>query len=224
MNKSSRILASSNFIRIGKAWEGYIAGVMRNNHWDHVVENVVLRRNGQALTDVDLVAKRGDTLYIIQIKVYYGNGISQFEQWKFRQKLEHGVEQVKLSADAIASDSNVLKAYFTSTQLAEIQRTQPLVMTNTHYYNGWWCRDVPVMSTGALMQIINGATDRFVDIDGKVLDTKRYAAGDVLTNDEIFDFLETPLDWRIGDTAQALHHHRETFDHAVLKFPYFIVQ
>jgi|GEM_PF-5352164 hypothetical protein len=205
--------------RVGKSWELYIAGVMRENKWEKVIQGIELKKNGKIATDIDLLAKRGNLLFIIQMKIYYGNGVNHYEQWKFRKRLEHGVHQVKLSEQIIKSDPNLLKAYFSPTELNEIERYQSIVMTNSHYFNGWKFEGICIMSTGSLMQIINGAKVSFTTEDGRVIDEKKYAASDVLTNDEIIDFIEKPLDWRIGEAEYKMNYHTEHFEHAIFKFP-----
>ncbi|MGN7787825.1 hypothetical protein ACTJIJ_25040 [Niabella sp. 22666] len=207
---------------VGKSWEGYIADIMRSNHWQKVVQGIKIKKDGRLLTDIDILAKRDDVLLIVQMKIYYGTGINHYEQWKFRSKLEHAVKQVRISESSITENIGILKPYFSDTELNEIKRIQPVVMTNSHMYNGWKYDDVPIMSIGSLMQIINGASVKFERTDGIVMNVKKYAASDIVSADEFIGFLEYPLDWRIGDSEYQTKYHQEEFEHAILNFPLLV--
>lgn len=204
---------------VGKSWEGYIASIMRENHWQKVAQGVKVKKNGKLLTDIDILAKRDDLLLIVQMKVNYGKEINHFEQWKFRNKLKHAVEQIKVSERSIHEDLNILTSHFTKTEIKEIKRIQPVIITNSHLYNGWKYRGVPIMSTGSLMQIINGASVKFESTDGKIINTTQHINSDIISLDEFVDFLEKPLDWRIGDQDYQIKHHTEELEHSVLVFP-----
>jgi hypothetical protein len=206
---------------VGKAWESYIASILKEHHWSNVNQGFTIKKNGKVLTDVDIIAKREDVLLIIQMKVYYGTGISNYEQWKFRKKLEHGVEQVKKSNEAISSDISILNGLFSKKELQEIKRIKPIVMTNSHYFNGWVLNGISIMSSGSLMQIINGATVRFTTSGGEVVEEKKYANSSTLTVDEFLEFIDLPLDWRIGSQVYKTRTHTEKLDHAIFNFPIF---
>lgn len=204
---------------VGKSWEGYIADIMSKNHWQTVKQGIKIKKEGKLLTDIDILAKREDVLLIVQMKVYYGTGINNYEQWKFRNKLEHAVKQVKISEQYIKDNMDILKPHFSDVELSEIKRIQPVVMTNSHIYNGWKYDGVPVMSTGSLMQIINGASVKFERTDGTIASIKKYAVSDVVSIDEFIDFLENPLDWRIGYQHYKIKYHEEELEHSSLIFP-----
>jgi hypothetical protein len=204
---------------VGKSWESYIADVMSKNQWQKVKQGIKIKRGGRLLTDIDIIAKREDVLLIVQMKVYYGTGINPFEQWKFRNKLEHAVKQVKISEQYIKENKHVLKPYFSNAELSEIKRILPVVFTNSHIYNGWKYDGVSVMSTGSLMQIINGANVKFERTDGVIEGMKKYVVSDIVSLDEFIGFLESPLDWRIGDQHYKIKCHEEQFEHASLIFP-----
>src|SRR6202012_1671327 len=102
---------------IGKIWESYIADILKEDGWAKVAQNVKLTRKGRTITDIDIIAKRNDLLLLIQLKVHYGAGNHTFEQWKFKEKLIHGVSQVKLSEENILADLSLLKHHFNQSQL-----------------------------------------------------------------------------------------------------------
>jgi len=206
---------------VGKIWENYIADILRKNGWPTVIEGLKVKENGKLLTDIDIVAKRDHVLLLIQLKVYYGTGVNNYEQWKFKKKLEHGSRQVKISEAAIKEDMSILNNHFTKKELQEIKHIKSIVMTNSHYYNGWVCNDVPVMSAGSLMQIVNGATVKYTTGDGVVLSEEKYASTENLTVDEFISFVDLPLDWRIGPQKYKVREHIENFDNFIFKFPIF---
>lgn len=206
---------------VGKIWESYIAQVLRDNNWSKVVEGLKIKQNGKLLTDIDIIAKRENVLLLIQLKVYYGTGVNNYEQWKFKKKLEHGAHQVKVSESAIREDISILKNHFNKQELDEITKIKSVVMTNSHYYNGWICNHVPVMSTGSLMQIIHGATVRYNDRQGTILSEEKYATSKNVTVNEFLGFIDLPLDWRIGSQKYTVKTHIENFDNITFKFPIF---
>jgi hypothetical protein len=206
---------------IGKAWESYIASILRDNQWTNVVEGFKIKKGGKVATDVDIIAKREDVVLIIQMKVYYGTGVNNYEQWKFRKKLEHAVEQVKISENLINQDLKTLQSIFSKSELNEIKRIKTLVMTNCHYFNGWKLNGIPIMSVGSLMQIINGATVRYTTKEGAVLEEKNYASSQNLTVDEFIDFIDLPLDYRIGTKSYKIRIHTEKLKDATMNFPIF---
>ncbi|WP_353146524.1 hypothetical protein [Chryseobacterium sp.] len=206
---------------VGKIWERYIANILRNNKWPTVIEGLKIKENGKLLTDIDIVAKREHVLLLIQLKVYYGTGINNYEQWKFKKKLEHGAHQVKISEAAIGENINILRNYFHKNELEEITQVKSIVMTNAHYYNGWICNEVPIMSTGSLMQIINGATVKYTDGEGAILSEEKYSSSENLTVDEFIGFIDLPLDWRIGPQKYKVRIHIENLDNIIFKFPIF---
>ncbi|RZJ47891.1 MAG: hypothetical protein EOO19_08580, partial [Chryseobacterium sp.] len=67
---------------VGKSWEGYVANILRENHWQKVIQGVKIKKSGKLITDIDILAKRENLLLIVQMKVHYGTGINNFEQWK----------------------------------------------------------------------------------------------------------------------------------------------
>ena len=204
---------------VGNSWENYISKIMNETHWHKVFQGIKIKRNGKTLTDIDILALKDDLLVIIQIKIYYGSGINTFEQWKFRKKLEQAVRQVKLSEQAITSNMSLLSNYFDKNELKEIRNILPLVMTNSHIFNGWKHDGVPIMSVGSLMQFIKGGTVKFQNNEGKVLGEKAYRKSTQFTVEEFIKFVEMPLDWRIGNLTFKVVYHTEEFEHAGLKFP-----
>ncbi len=205
--------------QIGKGWEQYVAYTMLNHDWEKVATGIKLKEKNKLITDIDLVAKKGDLLLIIQLKIYYGTGINQFEQWKFKNKLIHGVSQVKKAMEVIRLKKDILNHHFSKKELDEISVIKPVVMTNAHMFNGWKYDGVSIMSTGSLMQILNGATVRFTNQNHEVISEKRYAKSDKLTTQEIVGFIDEPLDWRIGSPQIEINYHHEIFSKSEMLFP-----
>ncbi|MBB2147371.1 hypothetical protein [Pedobacter gandavensis] len=206
--------------QIGKAWEDYIAGILLGDGWEKAVQGVKIKENGEILTDIDIIAKRQDLLLLVQLKVHYGAGTHNYDQWKFRQKLIHGVAQVKKSELNIMSKKSVLSTNFSKVELDEIKFIQSVVMTNDHIFNGWKYDGVTIMSTAALMQLVNGAEVRYTSQKGQVIEIKSYAKNRNLSTKEIIDFIATPLDWKIASSEFKIDYHKEDFGKYVLHFPY----
>ncbi|MBV8388980.1 MAG: NERD domain-containing protein [Mucilaginibacter sp.] len=208
-------------VRVGKAWEIYLEGLLLNSFECKVVSGVKLKRDGKLITDIDLLAIRDNLLLIIQVKSYYGYGVNHFEQWKFRKKLIHGVQQTKKAQQAIGEDHRILSRYFTNVEIEKINVIQGLVVTNAEIYNNWQCDDIPIVSTSALMQIINGATVSYITADGRNMGEDRFIAGDKISTDEFVEFIQNPLDWKLSKDNLSLHHHKEEFEDAILEFPFY---
>lgn len=204
---------------VGRSWEKYVSEILKNNFWSKVESGVKLKENGRIITDVDIVAKRDNLLLLIQLKTYHGNGINAYEQWKFRKKIEHAVAQVKIAETTINSKPEILNNWFSQQELSEIKTIRSLVMTNSHLFNGWAHQGINIMSIGSLVQIINGANVKFVTGSGDVLGEKRYIKNEVITVDEFLEFIEKPLDWRIGNSEYNVIEHVENIADCILRIP-----
>ncbi|MET3036080.1 hypothetical protein ABXT08_08260 [Chryseobacterium sp. NRRL B-14859] len=209
---------------VGKMWENYIADILKKDGWSNVIEGLKIKENGKILTDIDIVAKKEHVLLLIQLKVYYGTGINSYEQWKFKKKLQHAAHQVKISETFIKKDINILRNHFKKYELQEITYIKPVVMTNCHYYNGWICDNIPIMSVGSLMQIVNGTNVKFMTKNGNVLSEKKYSNDTKLNINEFLSFIDLPLDWRIGPQKYKIRTHMEDFDNLIFKFPIFEIE
>jgi predicted RecB family endonuclease len=208
--------------KLGKHWEQYIAYVLKENNWQEVTERIKIRKNAKIVTDIDILVKLDYVLFIIQVKVHYGNGVNQYDQWKCKKKLIEGVQQAKLAEQAIKKDLDILKPHVKSFDLIkEVAHIQPLVVTNVHAFNGWVFDDVPILSTNSLMQIINGATVRFTTNDGTIVDEKKYANSECLSADYVLEFIKLPLDWRIGKPSYNVNYLEEDLGLSTLKLPLF---
>jgi len=207
--------------KIGKSWESYIAWIMQEYQWKEVFQGVKIRNNENILTDIDIVAKKENLLLLIQLKIHYGNSVNVYDQWKCRKKLINGVMQAKTASKEVQKDINILSPYFSSNSLAEINQIQPLVLTNVHLFNGWKYDDIPIMSVGSLMQILTGANVTFVSKNKSEIFKRSYFKSKIVSVDEFLQFLNTPLDWRIGNPTYKLHYHREVINDSILEFPLF---
>jgi hypothetical protein len=205
--------------KLGKSWEGYIAWIMQEYQWKEIVQGVKIRNNENTLTDVDIVAKKQNLLLLIQLKIHYGNSVNVYDQWKCRKKLINGVMQAKTASKEVQNNINILSPYFSSNSLAEINLIQPLVLTNVHLFNGWKYDDIPIMSVGSLMQILTGANVRFVTKNNSEIYKKSYFKSKIVSVDEFLQFLNAPLDWRIGNPTYELHYHKEVINDSILEFP-----
>jgi len=185
-------------VKVGKVWEDYLAATLANSFDCKVKSSVEIRQGGKTLTDIDVLAIRQNVLLVIQIKAYYGRGVNDFEQWKFREKLLHGAKQAIVGCEAIARDKQFLTRIFDQYDISQIDTVQPIVFTNDELFNSWAPRGVPVLDLGALNQLINGATVRFEDGRGKVKGKKHFLKNKKMSSAEFLKFLREPLDWQLS--------------------------
>lgn len=207
--------------KVGKVWEDYLSQVLTTAFDCQVKTGVKLKQGGQLLTDIDVLAIRGNILLIIQIKAYYGMGLNHFEQWKFRNKLIHGAGQANKALEAFKTDPQLLKKVFGPLDVSSVDTLQPLVLTNEAIFNNWSVDQVPVLSVGALNQMINGATVNYVDGKGKVKGRQQLIKGSKISSEELLRFLRSPLDWQLSRGQLELSVHDEYFEHCTLRFPFF---
>jgi hypothetical protein len=204
---------------VGKVWEEYVANTLRDFKCEKVVQNIRLKIDKNEVTDIDILAKRGNLLMVIQVKVYYGTGINTYEQWKFRKRIEHGVQQATIAMDTLLSNKIILRNYFLENEIAEIKNVKPIIITNSNIFNGWKFQGVSVMSYGSLMQIKNGAKVTYQTRTGEIVKEDALFESDIPTNDEILEMIETPLDWKLAGKPEKVIHHKEESDRSVLYFP-----
>jgi hypothetical protein len=161
--------------------------------------NVVkLKKNGKQVTDIDMLLARDAVCVVLQIKALAGSGMNAYDHWRNKQIIEKGIAQAKVATEMLSSKA-LLSDILGRSVARQINIFQPVVLSTLHYFNGWQQHGVPVISIAALENLMRGATVNFWGAKGKLSDDIRFTKGEDISGDELLQFLQMPVDWRISE-------------------------
>lgn len=184
---------------VGAIWEDFYAGCFAESDWRIVGRGVKLRKNGQVLTDVDLLLLREDLLLVVQIKALIGSGATVYDHWKNRQTIEFGCSQGRVAAGFFDSEPKALVSLCGKHAAAGIKHVQPIVLTNLDHLDGWWFNDVPVIGEVTRKAICQGSKVEYFDGNsGEVLHTHHFVKREDLTTEVILQLLRQSVEIEIA--------------------------
>lgn len=195
---------------VGAVWEDFFAQSFDGSDWKVVGRGVKLRRNGQTLTDVDLLLLREDLLLVVQVKALIGMGSGPSDHWRNRQTIQFGCAQARVAAKFFESDPQALVSICGKRLAAGIQHVQPVVLTNIDQLDGWCFDDVPVIGEVTRKAICRGARVDYRDNQsGEVIHTHHIVKPEELTTATILQLLQQSTEMHIAaeglDTMHSVH-------------------
>lgn len=187
----------------GRIWEDFLQQSFKDSDWEVLGQNLKLRENGKLLTDVDLLAKRGNLLLIIQIKAMVGAGFSPYDHWRNRQTIEWGCRQAATATNFCRRTPQWLNSVAGHIKAGQIHHVQPLVLTNLNQFDGWKYEDVPVIGEVGRKSITQGSKVVYSSAQtGEAITTRYITKPEDLSTERILWTLENPVELLIAPERQ----------------------
>lgn len=210
---------------VGAIWEDFYAGSFADSEWRVVGRGVKLRKNGQTLTDVDLLLLREDLLLVVQIKALVGSGSTAYDHWKNRQTIEFGCSQGRTAAEFFGANPDALISICGKRAAAGINHVQPLVLTNLDHLDGWSFDGVPVAAEVTRKAICRGSKVEYFDSNsGEVLHTHHFVKQEDLTTEVILRLLRQPVELQIAAEGEEIKHRAHKVGDLTLLMPEFAIR
>jgi hypothetical protein len=192
--------------RFGNLWEAYAANMLENFGWKILGKGTKLRKNGQVVTDVDLLAFRDGLLLILQIKALAGQGTNPYDHWKNRKIIEEGARQAAAAAACLKTEMHLLWSICPKRAVPDVRLVQSAVLTNLHQFNGWNVGDIPVISRNGLLTILNGAVVTRQLPDQTILETEHFSSQKTWDENEFVRLMKNPVDWQVAQESLEVTH------------------
>ena len=197
--------------RFGRLWEDFVSMTLKEFGWSILARGIKLKKNGKAITDVDVIAARNGLVLILQLKALAGQGVNSYDHWRNRKIIHKGAFQASAAIDFIRDEPLFLQSIVPKRAVADVRRVQAAVLTNLHLFNGWQVNGVPVLSRNGLMTILNGGAVRYhKPHESTVIETKKFGSTSAWDGDEFIELLLNPVDWRVAqESLKVVHHCKE---------------
>lgn len=199
--------------KVGKSWEKYFENLFKEKGWEIVGSSIKIKDGKRVLTDLDLVLFKEGVVITFQMKVFYYFEIDTYTQWKSRKKLNHAANQLSLIGENKIIEEAKNRGY------NNIKQVIPIILTNSHIYNGYEINGIKVLSLDSLNQFFTGSKVDFETSAGKNLGRKFYYDNSKNVVQNLIDFIDTPLDWKISDEKLEISIYEEKLEHCTLKIP-----
>ena len=205
----------------GEMWEMFFGDSFDESQWDVVGTNLELQSKGRVVTEVDLLLKRGDLLLVVEVKAEIGSGVTCYDHWRNRQRIERGCRQAALAAEFIRDQRNWLLSVAGKKAAAEVRHIQPLVLTTVAMFDGWQFAGVPVIGELGRKAITKGAKVDYTDFSGRVLSTRWITKSEELSTDRILWSLCNPVELVISPEGLDVSYFDVCFPGLLVKLPEF---
>ncbi len=209
---------------VGAVWEDFLAKSFDGSDWQLVGQGVKLRKDGQTLTDVDLLLVREDLLLVMQIKGLIGMGNGPYDHWRNRQTIQFGCTQARIAAKFLKEEPQSLASICGKRVADSIRQVQPVVLTNIDQLDGWRFEDVPVIGEVTRKAICRGARVDYQDQNGDVIHTHHIVKPEDLTTATILQLLEQPIEMYVAAEGTETTHRAHSIGGLTLLMPEFVIR
>jgi hypothetical protein len=133
--------------QFGQEYNNLIKQIAENNEFKILECDYKIKENHHVKTDVDIIAKYLDVLFLLQVKSVISS-IDIYSHFKAKMRIEEGIDQADISLRYINLNSNIFRNLMHKHEIKEneINHVISIVVTNNKLFNGWFKNNTIVIS------------------------------------------------------------------------------
>lgn len=143
--------------KFGKSFESFVRRRLVDLNWKTVKNGIKIKKQGNIVTDIDLLSYHNGIVLIGQIKTAHC-GRSFYQIWKAKQPIDKAIKQVNLSMDRIKEDPNIIYSNLKREKIIsskdQIKSIIPIIITSSDYFLGYNKDNITVLGFEMLDQIL----------------------------------------------------------------------